>query len=151
MSHILIAEDEPTIAFSLDTDLQAEGYTTTVVHTGPDAAAAGADPSFALILLDVMLPGRDGFEVCRDLRRAGVTTPILMLTARSHDAEKVMGLEIGADDYLTKPFNPRELRARASRPSSDGPAANLRMSSGLALSRWTSAAAKCCETVAWST
>jgi DNA-binding response OmpR family regulator len=59
-----------------------------------------------------MLPGKDGFEVCRELRRAGVRTPIILLTARSHDAEKVMGLELGADDYITKPFNPRELRAR---------------------------------------
>jgi DNA-binding response OmpR family regulator len=64
------------------------------------------------VLLDVMLPGKDGFEVCRELRRAGVSTPIILLTARTHDAEKVMGLELGADDYITKPFNPRELRAR---------------------------------------
>ena len=63
-------------------------------------------------MLDVMLPGRDGFEVCRDLRRAGVRTPVLMLTAKAQEAEKVMGLDMGADDYVTKPFSPRELRAR---------------------------------------
>jgi two-component system alkaline phosphatase synthesis response regulator PhoP len=65
-----------------------------------------------LILLDVMLPRKDGFEVCRDLRRAKVRTPVLMLTAKAHEAEKVMGLDMGADDYVTKPFSPRELRAR---------------------------------------
>jgi DNA-binding response OmpR family regulator len=67
---------------------------------------------FDLILLDVMLPRKDGFEVCRELRRAGVKTPILLLTARSQEVEKVMGLEWGADDYVTKPFSPPELRAR---------------------------------------
>ena len=64
------------------------------------------------MLLDVMLPGKDGFDVCRELRRAGVRTPIILLTAKAHEAEKVMGLELGADDYVTKPFSPRELRAR---------------------------------------
>ena len=67
---------------------------------------------FDAILLDVMLPGKDGFEVCRELRRSGVRTPILMLTARAQEAEKVLGLEVGADDYVTKPFGIRELRAR---------------------------------------
>src|SRR5262249_5335139 len=65
-----------------------------------------------LILLDVMLPKRDGFDVCRELRKTGVRTPILFLTARTHEAEKVLGLDLGADDYITKPFSPRELRAR---------------------------------------
>jgi two-component system alkaline phosphatase synthesis response regulator PhoP len=64
------------------------------------------------VLLDVMLPGMDGFDVCRELRRRGCRTPVIVLTARTHDAEKVLGLELGADDYVTKPFNPRELRAR---------------------------------------
>jgi DNA-binding response OmpR family regulator len=112
MSHILVVEDEPTIAFTLQADLASEGYDVTVASTGPDALRLVTTTEFALILLDVMLPGKDGFEVCREIRRRGQRTPIIVLTARTHDAEKVLGLELGADDYVTKPFNPRELRAR---------------------------------------
>ena len=112
MSHILVVEDEPTIAITLNADLTSEGYDVTVATTGPEALRLATAHEYALILLDVMLPGKDGFEVCRELRRAGQRTPIIVLTARTHDAEKVMGLELGADDYITKPFNPRELRAR---------------------------------------
>jgi DNA-binding response OmpR family regulator len=112
MTRILVVEDEPTIAFGLEADLRAEGYSPTIAATGPDALRLARGEPFDLILLDVMLPGKDGFEVCRELRREGHRTPIIVLTARIHDAEKVMGLDLGADDYLTKPFNPRELRAR---------------------------------------
>ncbi len=112
MTRVLIVEDEPTIAFALEADLASEGYAATVVRDGREVVAAVGREQPDLILLDIMLPGRDGFEVCRDLRRSGVTTPIIVLTARTHDAEKVMGLELGADDYVTKPYNPRELRAR---------------------------------------
>ena len=112
MTSILVVEDEPTIAFTLNADLTSEGYEVTVTSTGPDALRLATKNDYALILLDVMLPGKDGFEVCRELRRAGKRTPIIVLTARTHDAERVMGLELGADDYITKPFNPRELRAR---------------------------------------
>jgi DNA-binding response OmpR family regulator len=112
MTRILVVEDEPTIAFGLEADLRAEGYSPALASTGPDALRAARAEPFGLILLDVMLPGKDGFEVCRELRREGIRTPIIMLTARAHDAEKVLGLDIGADDYMTKPFNPRELRAR---------------------------------------
>jgi DNA-binding response OmpR family regulator len=70
------------------------------------------EENFDLILLDVMLPTKDGFEVCRELRRSGLLTPIIMLTAKTHEAEKILGLDVGADDYVTKPFSPRELRAR---------------------------------------
>jgi DNA-binding response OmpR family regulator len=112
VSRILVVEDEPGIAFALEADLQTEGYGVTVTERGDEAVRlANAEP-FDLILLDVMLPGKDGFEVCRELRRAGLATPIILLTARAHEAEKVMGLELGADDYVTKPFSPRELRAR---------------------------------------
>jgi DNA-binding response OmpR family regulator len=79
---------------------------------GREASRRGREAGWDVILLDVMLPLKDGFEVCRELRRAGVRTPIMMLTAKAQDAEKVMGLDMGADDYLTKPFSPRELRAR---------------------------------------
>jgi len=73
---------------------------------------SGKEDAWDLIILDLMLPRKDGFEVCQDLRHAGVRTPIIMLTAKTHEAEKVLGLELGADDYVTKPFSPRELRAR---------------------------------------
>ena len=112
MKRILIVEDEPGIAFALETDLQTEGYEVALATTGDEATRAARAEPFHLILLDVMLPGKDGFEVCRELRRAGLRTPIIMLTAKAQEAEKVMGLEFGADDYVTKPFSPRELRAR---------------------------------------
>jgi DNA-binding response OmpR family regulator len=112
MSRILIVEDEPGIAFALESDLQTEGYDVTLVNDGVEAMRRARAESFDLILLDVMLPHKDGFEVCRELRRGGLTTPIIMLTARTQEAEKVLGLDVGADDYVTKPFSPRELRAR---------------------------------------
>lgn len=112
MSRILIVEDEPSIALALEEELLHEGYETEVVGDGHTAVERGGAGAFDLILLDVMLPGRDGFEVCRALRRAGVDTPIVLLTARTQEAEKVLGLEAGADDYVTKPYSPRELRAR---------------------------------------
>ena len=112
ISRILVVEDEPGIAFALEADLRSEGYTVTVVTTGDEAVRVARADAFDLLLLDVMLPGKDGFEVCRELRRGGLKMPIIMLTAKAHEAEKVMGLEIGADDYITKPFSPRELRAR---------------------------------------
>jgi len=112
MTRILIVEDEPGIAFGLETDLKMEGYAVELVDDGYKAVERAGKESFDLILLDVMLPGKDGFEVCRELRRAGVRTPVILVTARTHEAEKVMGLEVGADDYVTKPFSHRELRAR---------------------------------------
>lgn len=112
MTRILVVEDEPGIAFALEADLRTEGYGVTVAATGDDALRLARAEPFQLILLDVMLPGKDGFEVCRSLRRDGLRTPIILLTAKAQEAEKVMGLELGADDYITKPFSPRELRAR---------------------------------------
>jgi len=112
MTRILVVEDEPGIALGLEDDLKLEGYDVEVVGDGAAASQRARQGGFDLILLDVMLPGKDGFEVCRELRRAGMRTPILMLTAKTQEAEKVMGLELGADDYVTKPFGTRELRAR---------------------------------------
>ena len=112
MSRILVVEDEPGIALALEDDLTLEGHRVTVADDGVKAIAAARAEPFDLILLDVMLPHKDGFEVCRDLRRAGLCTPILMLTAKTQEAEKVMGLDLGADDYLTKPYGRHELRAR---------------------------------------
>jgi DNA-binding response OmpR family regulator len=112
MSRLLVVEDEAGIAFALEADLRAEGYEVVVATTGDEAMRTVGAGSIDLVLLDVMLPGKDGFEVCRDMRRSGFRAPIVMLTAKSQEAEKVMGLELGADDYITKPFSPRELRAR---------------------------------------
>jgi DNA-binding response OmpR family regulator len=111
MARILVVEDEADIALGLQLDLTDEGHAVEVVGRGDEASRRGREP-WDLIILDVMLPGRDGFEVCRDLRRAGIRTPVLMLTAKAQEAEKVMGLDMGADDYVTKPFSARELRAR---------------------------------------
>jgi len=112
VARILIVEDEPDIALGLREDLSSHGYDVEVVRDGQSAAVRGKEPDWDLILLDLMLPRKDGFDVCRQLRKDGVNTPIIMLTARTHEAEKVMGLDIGADDYVTKPFSPRELRSR---------------------------------------
>jgi two-component system alkaline phosphatase synthesis response regulator PhoP len=112
MARILVVEDEPDIALGLVDDLTTEGHAVEVVTDGATALSRGREPQWELILLDVMLPKRDGFDVCRDLRRAAVKTPIILLTARTQEAEKVLGFEHGADDYITKPFSPRELRAR---------------------------------------
>ena len=112
MKRILVVEDEPGIALGLEDDLKMEGYEVEVIGDGVAASRRAKESSFDLIVLDVMLPGKDGFEVCCDLRRSGLRAPILMLTAKAREEEKVMGLELGADDYVTKPFGTRELRAR---------------------------------------
>src|SRR5262245_56133786 len=112
MPRILIVEDERAISFGLELDLKTEGYDVEVVEDGETAVRRGREGVFDLIVLDVMLPKKDGGEVCRELRRGCVKTPILMLTAKSQEAEKVKGLDLGADDYVTKPFSPKELRAR---------------------------------------
>jgi DNA-binding response OmpR family regulator len=112
MAKILVVEDESSIALGLKNDLKLEGHAVEVAADGETAARRAHEGAFDLILLDLMLPRKDGLTVCRELRHAGVTTPIIMLTAKVHEAEKVIGLELGADDYVTKPFSPLELRAR---------------------------------------
>jgi DNA-binding response OmpR family regulator len=112
MTRILVVEDEPAIALGLKNDLTLEGYAVEVAADGELASRRAAETVFDLILLDVMLPKKDGFAVCRDLRRAGLKTPIIMLTARAQESEKVLGFGLGADDYVTKPFSPLELCAR---------------------------------------
>jgi DNA-binding response OmpR family regulator len=112
MTRILVVEDEPGIAFGLKKDLTCEGYAVEVAGDGETALERAREAPFDLILLDIMLPRKDGFAVCRELRRDGVRTPIILLTARALEAEKVLGLELGADDYVTKPFSPLELCAR---------------------------------------
>jgi len=109
---ILLVEDEPSLVTTLSDRLRSEGYEVEAVGDG-EAALAHPSTSFVdLIVLDVMLPGRSGLDVCRDLRQRGVQTPILMLTARSQVVDRVVGLKIGADDYVTKPFEMIELVAR---------------------------------------
>ena len=112
MIRILVVEDEPDIALGLQDDLTRQGYEVDTVADGESAIRRASGENWDLILLDVMLPKIDGFEVCRELRRLRIRTPIILLTAKVQEAEKVMGLELGADDYVTKPFSPRELRAR---------------------------------------
>ena len=112
MARILIVEDEPDIALGLEEDLTRHGYEVEVVRDGEAALRRGRDQAWDVILLDVMLPYRDGFEVCRELRSGRVKTPIIMLTAKTQEAEKILGFEFGADDYVTKPFSANELRAR---------------------------------------
>jgi len=112
MPRILVVEDEPQLALGLEDDLKLEGYDVEVSRDGEAASLRAREQPFDLIILDVMLPRKDGFEVCRDLRRAGLRTPVILLTAKAQESDKVLGLEIGADDYVTKPFSPRELRAR---------------------------------------
>ena len=112
MARILVVEDEPTIAIGLRDDLQLEGHAVDVVADGIAAEAAALERRHDLMLLDVMLPGKDGFKVCRAVRAAGIRMPIILLTAKGQEIDKVLGLELGADDYVTKPFSPRELVAR---------------------------------------
>ena len=112
MSRILVVEDDPGIALGLEDDLRLEGYEVEVARDGETATRRAQEQNFDLIVLDIMLPRKDGFQVCRELRRAGMATAIIMLTAKAQEAEKVLGLEMGADDYVTKPFSPIELRSR---------------------------------------
>lgn len=109
---ILVVEDEPGLVMTLTDRLKSEGYRVEAVGEGDEALRIATEEDFDLILLDVMLPGRNGFDVCRELRARGVDVPILFLTARGEIADKVVGLKIGADDYLTKPFDMMELSAR---------------------------------------
>jgi two-component system alkaline phosphatase synthesis response regulator PhoP len=109
---ILLVEDEPSLVTTLSDRLRSEGYEVEAVGDGEAALAHPSTGFVDLIVLDVMLPGRSGLDVCRDLRQRGVQTPILMLTARSQVVDRVVGLKIGADDYVTKPFEMIELVAR---------------------------------------
>jgi two-component system alkaline phosphatase synthesis response regulator PhoP len=112
MKRILIIEDDTDIAALLDIHLSDLGYTTEHCQDGINGLQKAKEQRFALIILDIMLPGMDGLEVCKRLQAENVSTPILMLTARAEELDKVLGLEIGADDYMTKPFSVRELIAR---------------------------------------
>jgi len=111
-ARLLLAEDEPSLVTTLTDRLHAEGYAVEAVRDGEAALLRALGGGFDLLVLDVMMPGRDGFEVCRELRRQGSPLPVLMLTARTQVVDRVVGLKLGADDYLTKPFETIELLAR---------------------------------------
>lgn len=112
MTRILIIEDEPAMQLGLKDNLELEGYQVTLASDGERGLQILKTESFDLVLLDVMLPKLSGFDVCREARAAGIRTPIVLLTARGEEIDKVLGLELGADDYITKPFGVRELLAR---------------------------------------
>ena len=109
---VLIVEDEQNIVDILSFNLEREGYDTLEAYDGNTGLQLALEQNPDLVLLDLMLPGMDGFEVCRRIRETGSAVPILMLTAREEETDKVLGLELGADDYITKPFGMRELLAR---------------------------------------
>jgi len=110
--NILLVEDERSLRKTLTLRLQKANYVVETAQDGVEGLDKAMDQAFDLILLDLALPLRDGFDVCRDLRQAGIATPILMLTARAQTSDKVVGLKLGADDYVTKPFSSAELLAR---------------------------------------
>jgi two-component system alkaline phosphatase synthesis response regulator PhoP len=112
MKRILIIEDARNIRMALEDDFKFEGYQVESASTGPEGLEKALDLDLDIIILDLMLPELDGLEICKELRRRNIRTPIIMLTARSQEFDKVLGLELGADDYITKPFSPFELHAR---------------------------------------
>ncbi len=109
---ILLVDDEPGLRKTLSDRLRAEGYGVTTASTGPAGERMARKGDYDVIILDLMLPSKDGLDICRDLRRDGLSSPVLMLTARDETADKVAGFKSGADDYMTKPFESAELLAR---------------------------------------
>lgn len=112
MTKILVVEDEPNMRLGLKDNLEFEGYEVEIAEDGEEGLTKILDNNFDLIIMDVMMPKVSGFDVCKSVRKSGVTTPIILLTAKGEEIDKVLGLELGADDYVTKPFSVRELLAR---------------------------------------
>ncbi|MEX2572346.1 MAG: response regulator transcription factor [Gemmatimonadota bacterium] len=112
MSRILVVEDNANLAYGLATTLELEGHSVLIAETGPHGLRLARDESPDLIILDLMLPGMDGYRVLKQLREEGIETSVIFLTARGEEADKVMGFRLGADDYVTKPFGMLELLAR---------------------------------------
>lgn len=111
-TRLLIIEDEPAMQLGLKDNLELEGYQVDIASDGEDGLSKLKTGTYHLVLLDVMLPKLSGFDVCKSARAAGISTPIILLTAKGEEIDKVVGLELGADDYITKPFSLRELLAR---------------------------------------
>ena len=137
MKKLLIIEDEELIRMALEDDFRLENYEVISASDGIEGLTKAADPDIDLIILDIMLPGMNGFDICKKLRSEGIRTPIIMLTAKGQEIDRVLGLEIGADDYVTKPFSPRELQSRVkavlrrTEADPDNKPGNLFRSSGL--------------------
>ncbi|NIT56216.1 MAG: response regulator, partial [Aliifodinibius sp.] len=112
MANILIVEDEPQMRLGLKDNLEFEGYSVEFAEDGTTGLQMILEDTYDLIILDIMLPRMSGFDVCKKAREKGISTPIIMLTAKGEEIDKVLGLELGADDYITKPFSLRELLAR---------------------------------------
>src|SRR5699024_3882847 len=112
MKKLLVVDDEPSILTLLKFNLEQSGFEVLTAENGNDALEIAVNEDLTLIVLDLMLPGMDGMDVCKTLRQEKINTPILMLTAKDDEFDKILGLELGADDYMTKPFSPREVVAR---------------------------------------
>jgi DNA-binding response OmpR family regulator len=112
MAKILVVDDEQNMRTGLKDNLEFEGYDVEIANDGEQGLKKILENSYNLIILDVMMPKKSGFDVCKEVRKTGITTPIILLTAKGEEIDKVVGLEIGADDYVTKPFSLRELLAR---------------------------------------
>ena len=112
MKKLLVVDDEPSILTLLKFNLEQNGFEVLTAENGNDALEIAVNEDLTLIVLDLMLPGMDGMDVCKTLRQEKINTPILMLTAKDDEFDKILGLELGADDYMTKPFSPREVVAR---------------------------------------
>ena len=112
MAKILVVDDEQNMRTGLKDNLEFEGYDVETANDGDQGLQKILEDSYNLIILDVMMPKKSGFDVCKEVRKNGITTPIILLTAKGEEIDKVVGLEIGADDYVTKPFSLRELLAR---------------------------------------
>ena len=142
MKKILIIEDEESIQMALEDDFRLENYDVSVASEGLEGLTKAANPDIDLIILDIMLPGMNGFDICKKLRSQGIRTPVIMLTAKGQEIDRVVGLEIGADDYVTKPFSPRELQARVKavlrrmETEPDGKNENLFRYGGLEVNFW---------------
>ncbi len=143
--HVMVVEDDPHLAAGVVENLRAEGYEVDTVGDGRKAVEWFESHSCDLIILDVMLPGMDGFAVCSTLRARGTTTPVLFLTARGDAVDRIRGLEAGGDDYLAKPFHLQEFLLACARSCAAGTgtataaAPRVRMCSGSPVTKWTSA------------
>jgi DNA-binding response OmpR family regulator len=135
MNTILIIEDEPAMQIGLRDNLELESYRVEVASDGAEGLAKLKSQSYDLVLLDVMLPRLSGFDVCKAARSAGITVPIILLTARGEEIDKVLGLELGADDYITKPFSVRELLARVKAHLRRSQSEPLKESQGIIIGR----------------
>jgi DNA-binding response OmpR family regulator len=135
MATILIVEDEPAMQLGLRDNLEFESYAVDVASNGEEGLNKIKSKPYDLILLDVMLPKLSGFDVCKQARATGVNTPIILLTARGEEIDKVLGLELGADDYVTKPFGVRELLARVKAHLRRSQSSPLKESQGVSIGR----------------